>query len=812
MTVRYQDAERAMSLSVGDVVAAGARGGHLSRHTATRSTSRMRLGQQVHVDHAMARSEQDASYRAEVRLERQLVVAGWTVTLHGRVDGLTEEDGHQVVEEVKSTVLDASSLYGTGREDWPEYVRQLEAYLWLASDGGRRPPVGRLVLVSVLDGSRHVLGIPLQAERVDEELRRVLERLVVERQERLAWLASRRQSDVPLPYETWRPGQERIALDTLRALRTGKRLLVQAPTGLGKTGPILWAALTFAREHDKQVFWATARTTHQTVAQDAVQRLRTRGLAVRALTVSARGKVCLNDVIACSPERCAYARDYHEQVREGGVLAQARELDEPVPSAMMQLGQSRGVCPFELSLDASEEVDLVIGDINYAFEPGVRLSRHFDGSQAGDWVVVVDEAHQLVERARGWGSPRVRIEDAQAAAERLSLLDSDAAEPFLDVVADVAEAIASSAFMVEEPCRDGVGVADLPVSTWTGLADRVDALALDYLRIESERLSRGEEPAPHPDPWLELARSVLRFADGLAAGHDETVALVGFGRELFVGLSCLDPSSQLGPRIAALGGWVGCSATLSPADYYVSVLGLPEGTGQLDVGDAFPAENRSVVVASRVSTTWKDRKEHANATAKVLSECIAATPGNVALYFPSFAMLADIVPRVHTEREWLVQERASDDAARAALLARLSVGGPPVVLAGVLGGVFAEGVDLPPGSLATACVVGPGLPPVGLERDLLRQYYDDQGEDGFRIASLIPGITRVVQAAGRVHRRPEDRGVIVLVGRRFRWRDVASLLPEWWEPNSALDPWDAVAAFFGTEGDADADRQDERSA
>jgi Rad3-related DNA helicase len=260
---------------------------------------------------------------------------------------------------------------------------------------------------------------------------------------------------------------------------------------------------------------------------------------------------------------------------------------------------------------------------------------------------------------------------------------------------------------------------------------------------------------------------------------------------------CLDPSKELGPRIAGLGGFVAASATLTPASFYRDLFGLEPGRYRTVVSHgAFPPENRKVVVVPRVSTAWRDRAREAEPTAALIERCIRVVPGNAAVYFPSFAMLRDLAARwalpVH---EVLIQEPGMSEPERQALLARLSAG-RPMVLAAVLGGVFAEGIDLPPGALDAVMVVGPALPPVGLERDLLRAFFEDRYGEGFRYASLIPGMTRVVQAAGRLLRRPEDRGAIVLFDRRFRWRDYRELLPEDWDLDVPDDPAAAIEAFF----------------
>jgi len=199
-----------------------------------------------------------------------------------------------------------------------------------------------------------------------------------------------------------------------------------------------------------------------------------------------------------------------------------------------------------------------------------------------------------------------------------------------------------------------------------------------------------------------------------------------------------------------------------------------------------------------VSTAYRDRGPDADRTAGIIGRCVTATPGNVAVYFPSFAMLDDIVGRLDVAgRELLVQRRSMPDADRSEWLRRIASGGAPVVLAAVLGGIFAEGIDLPGGALRAVIVAGPALPPVGLERDLLRSYYERRYGTGFRYASLVPGMTRVVQAAGRLLRSADDRGVIVLVDRRFQWAEIAELMPEEWAVEASEDPSPAVAAFWG---------------
>jgi DNA excision repair protein ERCC-2 len=797
--IRFDDAERSLQLSVRDLVEASAPRGHLTLDVVRRGRARLAAGQWVHTTWQSAREAEDEGFTREVRLEITRVVDEWTVRVHGRVDGLVDAGGHWVVEEVKSTALDADRLGPTTVDDWPEYVEQLEIYLWMLQASKPASSVeGRLVFVSLSDRSRHVLAVSLDAEDVEGRVLERVSELVAARERRLAWMESRRRIAVHWPFPARRAGQEEVRDAVSDALTTGRPILVQAPTGLGKTVAVLSGAMDVALRSGRQVFWATSRTTQQPVVEATLARLAEAGTPLRAVTLNARSKVCLNrpqpdapPQVVCRPESCRFAEGYFDKVREGGLIPRlcTERLGRP---GLSDAAAAHAVCPYQLARDLTHAVDVVIGDVNYVFDPGSRLKEFFDGDPDG-WIVVCDEVHQLVDRARSWRSPRLPAAMAQSAARWLEGLGARF-EPFAFLARQVEDAIIEAQHQVTGPTKRGEGVAELDAHVWEDLADRIEEVGLDYALLKAEL---GEVPE---DPWLDLARAVLRFHTVLEQADEETVAVVDARpRREAVSLLCLDPSSWLGPQIARLGGFAGCSATLSPVDFHRDLLGLDgERLVHLEVPSPFPPENLRVLCAPRVSTAFRDRVAHAPATAELLADLIARVPGNVAVYFPSFAMLDDLTGRWSIEgRTVLAQPRSLAEADRADWLAQLGASdGRPVVLAAVLGGIFAEGVDLPPGALSAVFVCGPAFPPVGLERDLLRQFYDLKYEAGFLYASLVPGLTRVVQAAGRLIRRPEDRGAVVLVGRRFRWRDIAALLPYAWEVDTPADPAEALAAFY----------------
>lgn len=784
----------------------------------------------VHSDWQAERAQEDAAFEREVTVRHTLVVRGWEVTISGRIDGMSIEAGRRVVEEVKSTALPGDRLAGTSWQDHPGWARQVQLYLYFLAGKGW-DALGRLVLISLADSSRTVLSVPADPE-LDAWVRARLEWVLLRHETRQAWLARRAASPVPFAHDAFRPGQEALAREIEEHLHSGKTTLLRAPTGYGKTAASLWAALRVASQTGRRVFFATARTTQQRMAEDAVQRMARRGLPIRGASIRAREKACLNEVVACRPDACPYAEGYHDKAENGRLVEQALEdaaggPGVPVPDEIMALGESAMACPFALTMDLVQTADVVIGDLNYVFDPSVRLSVLHDN--LADWIVVVDEAHNLPDRAIAYGSPELRLAELERGVDVLQ--DADAAaryRPHRELLAELAELVRGGLTLVPPDARDGeaaFSVAEgLDVRTVRRLAQTADDLALDYALL---RLDTPAFPSGEPDPWMDAARALQRLRSALERAGPETRVIWKRGRarpqrrrtaprnqlSLLGGLAptppappdaglkllCRDASALLGSVFAGLAGAVCMSATLSPPDFYRDVLGLdPDRTVFVDQPSPFPADRCRVVLAPEISTEYRRRERDRDATAELLSECVQATPGNTAVFFPSFAFLEQLQPLLDLgDRPVLVQHRGMPEADRARLLATLGRGEGHVLLA-VLGGIFAEGIDLPGKALEAAVVVGPALPQANLERRLFQEWYEERFGQGFRYAWLIPGMNRVVQAAGRVIRTEDDRGAVVLMGRRFLLRDYQEMFPAAWHPERARSPGALLAEFFGS--------------
>lgn len=809
--LRFDDARRTLDLGVHDLLEASAPRGDLRISLAWSSTTRMRAGQRAHAAWQRSQSEALPGYASEVTVRHALVLDGWEITISGRLDGLYEENETLVVEEVKTTALPEDRLNTLEARDFPDWAAQVQLYLWLllAQD---RPAIGRLVLSSILDGSWRVLHVEPDPQTASSVVAR-LRWIVAQRNARIDWYAVRRDATVPFAHARFRAGQEAMTNQIGNALLAGQHLLLAAPTGLGKTASALYAALQVAFRTDARVFFATARGTQQKLAEETVAAMIARGLPIRAVSLRARERSCLNEAVICRADACRFAAGYHDRLRDRGLPDAAWTGRHLRADDVVEIGRETTCCPHALSLDLGSGADLVIGDYNYLFDPSVRPTRVFEEG-LGPWIAVVDEAHNLPDRAMGYLSPSLPLTLAEQAAHVAA--QDEEAEPFRAWAREVRVWLSEGWERVggEDPAAwggdDGVTwgegevalAIDRPLlQRARDLAESAEALALPYA-LYRLRTVFGEQ-LREDDAWQTLARAVLRMRGALERAGDETIAIWTrpVGELGGLRLLCRDPSPLLGPLFAALRASVALSATLEPARFYQDMLGLEPGRVEVVREQSpFPPEHRRVLIVPSVTAAFKHRARDREATATIISDALAAIPGNVAVFFSSFALRDDLTPLLDLgDRLLLTQTRGMSDAARAETLQTLQQGGRSVLM-GVLGGVFSEGVDLPGDGLLGAIIVGLGLPALTLERKLLEQWYETRYGEGHRYAWLVPGLARVVQAAGRVIRTPEDRGAIVLIDRRFLQYEIQSFFPPEWTPQRTTKPAEALRAFWEPPG------------
>lgn len=799
--------------------------------------------------HRRLQKEAGDGYEAEVFLSETRAVQGISYTVEGRADGIfSDTDGVPVIDEIKTTAVPSDEI----TEDLnPCHWAQGMVY---AAIYGRQHALPRLrvrLTYYQIDEDRLLRFVRAFAwEELDAFFGGLLEQYAPWAARRLDWAEKRRGSLLALrfPFEPYRPGQRALAGEVYRACRAGReaekggtRLFCQAPTGTGKTMSAVFPALKAMGEGcGEKIFYLTARGTTRAAAENAVRLLRgaNPGLCLRSVTLAAKDKVCLckngEGRPECLPDACPYARGYYERVRDALAAlldAGGGDFDR---AALEAAARQYMVCPFELGLDLSEWCDVVVGDYNYLFDPTVHLRRFFDA--AGDWVFLIDEAHNLPGRARemysasfaksrltsakkALGKGKGRLKSALLRADKALLALRRACEQLAPRRGEGApaeeSAVQQTAFLpADADAPAAPPELDMPLYAKEGtvFVRRLPAGLLAPLEGLLAPLQDWLEDHPDSPAHAELLELYFGLHDFLrtAGRYDEhyVTQLTAAGSELAVHLLCLDPSAFVDASLAAGRAAALFSATLAPPGYYRSILGC-EAARAVALESPFPAQNLGLYCLPGISTRYRSREASIRPIADALAAFAGGRTGNYMAFFPSYAYLRQVYedftaryPGIPT----LAQEGGLDDAARDAFLARFAPSPTETLLGfGVLGGVFGEGVDLAGDRLIGCAVVGVGLPQVNPRQEMLRRYFDEKNGCGFDYAYRFPGMNKVLQAAGRVIRTPQDRGVVLLIDDRFAQAEYRRLFPPHWRHLQYLPGTDALraalAAFWAQEPD-----------
>ncbi|NOZ78275.1 MAG: ATP-dependent DNA helicase [Acidobacteria bacterium] len=762
--------------------------------------SRMWLGQEIHRAVQEASAAEEPAYRAEVPVSRTLDIDGWQVRLSGRADGVVFSGDRAVrVDEIKSLhfAVDLHTLYF--QELSETFRQQVMVYAALLSDPAE-PAQARLLLVDIVTHEVRVEEIPWTAASAGAFIRQQVHRLLaierrhVKRTERLRAAAS----SLSFPHTSPRPVQATIIEAVQTSLSQGRHLLLSAPTGTGKTAAVLYPALRHALENGRRVLFLTAKTLGQRIAVDTLRAMHT--IPFSSMQLRSKQKMCASSEMICHEELCPYADSFGFKMTRSGLLSSlltgAPHLD---PDDIFTRATAHEVCPFEVSLEALGEMDAVVCDYNYVFDPALGLDVLLDKNALSRAILIIDEAHNLVARSREYYSPELDTRTVERALEYVRGHDGAVFDAVGEILGELEAFIRRRVTEATGITGQPEAIIDVPERDVAGFRISLDATILDYWMYKREHTLWLAD-----DPVMDVFLELTRFHQVLRLGGDEFVFL---GRSRPDGgqalkILCLDASRFLGAVISKSAGAIAMSATLRPPEFFRHMLGFPdELTNTVELPSPFPPENRLVMVIPDVDTTYRRRNANADAIAGWIARL--SHPGkNALVLFPSYRFLAQVHGRFPPVPHTVLVQRPGTTVAQQAEILRALQGHRPTVVLAVLGGMFAEGVDYPGEMLSQVMVVSPGLPQFNSERELLREFYRRTYGHGFAYAYLIPGMTRVVQAAGRLIRSAEDRGTIILLGRRFLRPQYLQLLPEDWvdedDPARLIfeDPQAALRTFF----------------
>jgi DNA excision repair protein ERCC-2 len=737
-------------------------------------------GQEVHDEFLRKRKRSIVGYQTEVRLKHIFERDELQVSVAGRVDGMRTTGGVTCLEEVKSD-FNAEILARVLRTNANHpYCLQLKTYGYLYKLEHSVVPEMQLLVVSIRDQSFETITLELDIDEYEEWLeKRMLEvEADVALEEKIIAKRIKQSAKLVFPFEDPRTGQEELIAEVQGCVEEGDTFLVQAPTGLGKTLGVMFPTLKSSMSRGSQMIYVTPKNSQHAVARDAVQRMQAQGSKVKALVLTAKSKMCMKDETICNPEYCEFAKDYYQKVDQNDLVKKAAKGDILDRHTFVKLAKKYEVCPFELSLDTIKYADVVVGDYNYVFSPTNimgRFSRHLTGA-IDKPDLVIDEAHNLPSRACGYYSAALTVNQMQEFEQKFQHMPAHVSFTARAAARDAVKLILS-----HKPESPGKRDCEITIDRngFIDLMARVSALSAIYM----ESLAVPS----FSDPILEFSRTLDAFVSALHnSTNPEFASLFQGTAGGTIKLVCCDPSEMLKDSYRAVRSVVGFSATLKPFEYYGDLMGLDlTKVATKEYTSPFPKENRKLLVIPQISTKYVDRQRNYGKIADAISRITSLKSGNYVVFFPSFDFLHQVKPLVNTFGfDVLVQQRDMTQIMTETYLNQMRVANNPVILFAVQGGVFSEGVDYPGDMLIGSIIVGPALPTYDYERETLMRYFEKKYGNGNAYACIYPAMTKVVQSAGRVIRSQSERGLIVLLGKRFIEKDYVVAMPADWYDNS----------------------------
>jgi len=782
------DTKPVLSISVGEFVEYTLRSGDLVLdYTITehiRAVDGIRFHQQI-------QSQRPKQYTPEFTLSHSVETEDFILVLSGRADGVYHYPNKAIIDEIKTTTENPDTF-----ETKPNLLHwgQAKLYaLFYATQHHLDSIDVQLTYFKPGSSGFYYKDETAKKSKTREYLQTFsIEELQAFFQDLLTgyiqwmktlhrWHQTRNESikQLKFPFSEYRPGQREMAVDVYKAIKESQQLIMEAPTGIGKTMASVFPAIKAVGNHlIEKFFYLTAKTTGRTVAQKAFEDLKKRGLHFKSLSLTAKDKICFNPTCGCNGEECQYARGFYDRINPAVDAVFQREIDILSQEIIENTALEFTVCPFEFSLELALWADAIIADYNYAFDPRVFLKRFFNQENTQKkYAFLVDEANNMVDRSREMFSAELYKKKFQELRPQLK-----------GVHLGLYRAVGSllNGFnKLKKECEDAGEPLSMPESP-----DDFVGLLVRFLNTAEKWLVQNI-PATFRKDLISLyfeTNWFLKVAEIFS--HQYITTLEEIGGDFRVKLFCIDPSVLLSAAFERCKAAVFFSATLSPLDYFRQVLGCAPNAQELVLSSPFPTQNLYCAIADRVSTLYKNRDQTKTDIARMINAMVRSHAGNYLVFFPSYQymnMIFEIFVMMNPHVERVIQVPGMTETQRLDFLERFSeenrVNGKTLVGFAVMGGVFGEGIDLVGDRLSGAAVVGVGLPGISLEREAIKEYFDEQNDSGFEFAYLYPGMNRVLQAAGRVIRTPKDHGVVVLIDHRFTTSRYRELFPHHWKPN-----------------------------
>ena len=723
----------------------------------------MQLGGRIH---RKIQRQMGSDYHAEVPLKITVPCEGFAIQIEGRADGIQKTADGVVVDEIKGVLRELEYI----EKPVGVHLAQAKCYGYIY---GKQQELDSITVQMTYCQMETEEVKRFQETFSIEELERWFFDIVMQYEKwarfQIEWRQTRdatiKEAEFPYPY---REGQRELVTSVYRTILRKKKLFIQAPTGVGKTMTTIFPAVKAVGEGlGDKIFYLTAKTITRTVAEQAFQILKKNGLQYKVATLTAKEKICFCEKAECNPDVCPYAKGHFDRVNDA-VYEMITTMEEMSRENIETQAKKHNVCPFEMGLDVSLWVDAIICDYNYVFDPNAHLKRFFSEGKKGEYLFLIDEAHNLVERGREMYSAVLYKEE------------------FLRMKKAVRyESVKLTRQL--EGCNQMLLEMKRECQTYKEY-NSISHFALKLLNVMNGLQKLLEEKEQVDEEVLEFYFHVRNFLNIYEEVDENYVIYTELEEDgdFKLKLFCVNPAVKLQNFLSQGNSTVFFSATLLPIRYYKRLLSVETDDYAVYAHSPFKEANRLLVLGQDVSTKYTRRGyQMYERFAIYIKNVMQAKPGNYLVFFPSYRFMEEVretFERYRTEEMCcMIQEQNMNEQDREAFLQEFEAEREGS-LAGfcVMGGIFSEGIDLTKERLIGAMIVGTGLPQVCNEREILKQYFDRHGENGFDYAYLYPGMNKVLQAAGRVIRTEEDKGVIALLDDRFAGRRYLEIFPREW--------------------------------
>jgi DNA excision repair protein ERCC-2 len=755
-----------IKISVRDLIELVLRCGDLvsSFHSSSRNVDAIKAHQKIQKN-----SKED--YKSEVTISHTVIRDGVEIEIKGRIDGVITKDSDVIIDEIKTTT---NILENIDEEYNLLHWAQVKCYAYFyCLDNEMDSIYTRLSYYQMDSGEIKYFSKNNTLLELKNFFDDIIDKFIylAKFQNKLKTERNLAIEKLKFPYGEYRKGQREFSIAVYRTIMENRNLFVKAPTGIGKTMGVIFPSIKALNEGlISKIFYTTAKTTTAKEAKKALDILKHNGLMLKAVFVTAKDKICFQEESNCDPEVCEYAKGHFNRINDA--IVSILETDLLTKEIIEKYAKQHKVCPFEFSLDLTNWCDIVVCDYNYIFDPRVYLRRFFmeDG---GDYVLLIDEAHNLIDRSR-------EMYSAEIYKKEILNLKNITKEKFQGI-SKALNKINSIMIKMRNACKERETNFIIEKSPPKEILKPLN----NFIK-EAEKHFQNHEESDIDENILDFYFKANAFVRTYEYFDEKYVTYTENSYEdLMLKIFCVDPSTRLSECLKKVKSAIFFSATLTPMDYFMKLLGGNDESYKANFESPFDRENLCLLLDDSISTKYLDRKYSYEKIVETIRVCISEKTGNYIVFFPSYEYMNNVLEIFQDKNKDIKiinQKSNMSDADKEQFIKAFSEKNSETLLGfAVLGGAFSEGLDLAGEKLIGVIIIGVGLPKICIENNIIKEHFGEGSKEGFLYAYVYPGMNKVLQAAGRVIRTEKDRGVVVLMDNRYGENQYRRIMPSEWK-------------------------------